>query len=101
MSSKVSRRRVLKMFGLAGVALAAAPVLAKASAFSLTSGPQKSEPGAAAAQLSIEQSRGEPLVLLVRGDKVTGYRGLEEMPVQDASLAGMLHGRFNSKGASS
>lgn len=86
------------MFGLAGVALAATPVLAKTSAFSLASAPQKGGQ-AAASQVSAAKSEGEELVLHVRGDTITGYRGLNKIPVQDASLASMLHGRFNSGAA--
>ena len=98
MSEKVSRRSVIKVLGVAGVALAAAPYLAKASAFEQMSGQQKSAAATAAAQPS-QHSSPEPLVLFVKGDKVVGYRGMEEIPVHDASLAGMLLGRFNSKGA--
>jgi hypothetical protein len=101
MSEKVSRRGVIKALGVAGVALAAVPYLAKASAFQELSGPQKNAPGASAAQPSAQQASAQPLVLFVKGDQVIGYRGLDEIPVQDASLAGMLNGRFNSKGATS
>ena len=99
MSEKVSRRSVIKAFGVAGAALAAAPYLAKASAFQQMSGPQASSGAAAAAQPIAQHSSTEPLVLYVKGDQIFGYRGLEEIPVQDSSLAGMLNGRFSSKGA--
>jgi hypothetical protein len=98
---KVSRRSVIKAFGVAGAALAAAPYLAKASAFQQLSGPQKSSAVAAGVRPSAQKSSTEPLVLYVKGDQIFGYRGLEEIPVQDSSLAGMLNGRFSSSGGSS
>lgn len=98
MSEKVSRRTAIKVLGVAGVALAAAPYLAKASAFQQLSGSQKSGPAAAVIQPSAGKTGAEPLVLVVKGDQILGYRGLDEIPVQDALLAGMLNGRFNSKG---
>jgi hypothetical protein len=101
MSEKVSRRSAIKALGVAGVALAAAPYLAKASAFQQLSGPQKSGSVVTATQPSAQQSSAQPLVLFVKGDQILGYRGLDEIPVQDASLAGMLNSRFNSKGATS
>jgi hypothetical protein len=76
------------------VALAAVPYLAKASAFEQLSGPQKGAPAAPAGQPS-QHSSTEPLVLFVKGDKILGYRGLDEIPVHDASLAGMLNAKFN------
>jgi hypothetical protein len=99
MSEKVSRRSVIKAFGVAGVALAAAPYLAKASAIQQLSGPQKSAPTIVGSQASRRNYSTEPLVLVVRGDQILGYRGLEELPLQDASLAGLLDGIFSSKGA--
>jgi len=100
MSANPSRRKAIKVLGVAGVALVAAPYLAKASALQQLSGSSKAEPSAAAFGPSVGQTSAETLVLVVRGDKVLGYRGLEEIPVQDASLAGMLNGRF-SKGVAS
>ena len=95
MSEKISRRSAIKALGVAGVALAAVPYLAKASAFEQMSGQQKNVAVAKPSQ----HSSTEPLVLFVKGDKVVGYRGLDEIPVHDASLAGMLNSRFD--GASS
>ena len=94
MSEKISRRSAIKALGVAGVALAAVPYLAKASAFAQLSGPQKGAPAAAGGQPS-QHSSTEPLVLFVKGDKILGYRGLDEIPVHDASLAGMLNAKFN------
>jgi len=76
------------------VALAAVPYLAKVSALEEMSGPQKSSPATSAAQHSADSPH-EPLVLFVKGDKILGYRGLNEIPLQDASLAGMLNAKFN------
>ena len=84
--------------GVAGVALAAAPYLAKASALQQLTGAQKSGPVAAVAKPAAQQST-KPLVLIVKDDHVLGYRGLEEIPVHDISLASMLHGRFLAKEA--
>jgi hypothetical protein len=101
MSTKVSRRSVLKFLGVTGAALAAAPLLAKASAFSNVSGPQKGVQSANLIAPSGQQSAVEPLVLYVRGDQIVGFRGLDEIPVNDASLAGMLNSAFSSSGGSS
>jgi len=97
MSANPSRRKAIKALGVAGAALVAAPYLAKSSAFSQLSGSQKSGTAATAAQPSGVTSS-QLLILVVKDDKILGYRGLEEIPVQDASLAGMLNGRFISKG---
>jgi hypothetical protein len=94
MSEKISRRSAIKALGVAGVALAAVPYLAKASALEQTSGLKESSPAPSAGQHSANSSN-EPLVLFVKGDKILGYRGLNEMPVQDALLAGMLNAKFN------
>jgi hypothetical protein len=98
MSTKVSRRTVIKFLGVAGAALAAAPLLGKVSALTQPAGLQKTQEPASLAPSQPSQS--EPLVLVVRGDEILGYRGLTKVPMNDASLAGMLHSRF-SKGESS
>jgi hypothetical protein len=94
MTTKVSRRAVIKMMGAAGVALAAAPLLSKASGLTQRPGPQKAQ---SPASLASPRSSSEPLVLVVRGDEILGYRGLVKVPVSDASLAGMLHSRFSKE----
>jgi hypothetical protein len=98
MSTKVSRRTVIKFLGVAGAALAAAPLLGKVSALTQPAGLQKTQEPPSLAPSQSSQS--EPLVLVVRGDEILGYRGLTKVPMNDASLAGMLHSRF-SKGESS
>lgn len=98
MSTKVSRRTVIKTIGLAGAALAATPYLAKASALGQLSGAQKGQSVATMAPPS-GQSSAVPLVLYIKGDQILGYRGLEEIPLKDASLASMLNDTF--RGASS
>ena len=98
MSTKVSRRTVIKFLGVAGAALAAAPLVGKVSALTQPAGLQKTQ--APAVRLPLRQSQSEPLVLVVKGDEILGYRGLTKVPMNDASLAGMLHSRF-SKGESS
>ena len=98
MSTKVSRRTVIKFLGVAGAALAAAPLLGKVSALTQPAGLQKAQEPAILAPSQTSQS--EPLVLVVKGDEILGYRGLTKVPMNDASLAGMLHSRF-SKGESS
>jgi hypothetical protein len=98
MSTKVSRRTVIKYLGVAGAALAAAPLLGKASAFQQLSGTQKTQ--VPVSPTTSQQSYSEPLVLVIKGDEILGYRGLTKVPMNDASLAGMLHSRF-SKGESS
>jgi hypothetical protein len=99
MSTKVSRRTVIKLIGVAGAALAAAPLVGKVSALAQPAGLQKAQAPAVQAPSS-QQSNSEPLVLVVKGDEILGYRGLAKVPMNDASLAGMLHSRF-SKGESS
>lgn len=94
MSSKVSRRTVIKFLGVAGAALAAAPLLGKVSALAPTAGLQKTQ--APAIQAPSQQSHSEPLVLVVKGDEILGYRGLTKVPMSDASLAGLLHSKFSA-----
>jgi len=98
MSTKVSRRTVIKLIGVAGAALAAAPLIGKVSALAQPAGLQKTQ--APAVQTPSQQSYSEPLVLVVKGDEILGYRGLTKVPMNDASLSGLLHSRF-SKGESS
>jgi hypothetical protein len=98
MSTKVSRRTVIKLIGVAGAALAAAPLVGKVSALAQPAGLQKAQ--VPAVQAPSQQSHSEPLVLVVKGDEILGYRGLTKVPMNDASLAGMLHSRF-SQGESS
>ena len=98
MSTKVSRRTVIKLIGVAGAALAAAPLVGKVSALAQPAGLQKTQ--APAVQAPAGESHSEPLVLVVKGDQILGYRGLTKVPMNDASLAGMLHSRF-SQGESS
>jgi hypothetical protein len=101
MSTKVSRRTVIKLIGVAGAALAAAPLVGKVSAFGQSAALQKTQaPALQTPSSPSQQSYSEPLVLVVKGDEILGYRGLTKVPVNDASLAGMLHSRF-SKGESS
>jgi hypothetical protein len=95
MSSKVSRRTVIKFLGVAGAALAAAPLLGKVSALTQPAGLQKTQ-GQAGPTLSQQQSHSEPLVLVVKGDEILGYRGLTKVPMSDASLAGLLHSKFST-----
>jgi hypothetical protein len=91
---------MIKVIAAAGAALAAAPYLAKASMFTQQATPAKLASAGTAPQLSAQRSSQEPLILVVKGDQVLGYRGLEEMPVRDASLAAMLNNAFVSKGGS-
>jgi len=93
MSTKVSRRTVIKLIGVAGAALAAAPLVGKVSALAQPAGLQKTQ--APAVQTPPGESHSEPLVLVVKGDEILGYRGLTKVPMNDASLAGMLHSRFS------
>jgi len=80
------------------VALAAAPLLSRASGLTQRSGLQKAQDPAS--MIPSQEPSSETLVLVVKGDEILGYRGFNKIPVSDASLAGMLHGRF-STGASS
>jgi hypothetical protein len=98
MSTKVSRRTVIKFLGVAGAALAAAPLLGRVSALTQPDGLQKTQ--GLTGPTPTQQSHSEPLVLVVKGDEILGYRGLSKVPMNDASLAGMLHSRF-SQGESS
>ncbi|MDA4116542.1 MAG: hypothetical protein OK442_08315 [Thaumarchaeota archaeon] len=99
MSSKVSRRSLIKTMMVAGAALAAAPLLGKASAMQKLSGSQKAGlPNNLTA--APEQSYEKPLVLIVKGNQILGYRGLKEVRVQDSSLSSMLNAKFGSMGGS-
>ena len=94
--SKVSRRTAIKVLGIAGAALAAAPYLAKASAFQQLPGSEKNGAASEVMRPTAQQSYDAPLVLVVKGDQIMAYRGLNQMPVQDSSLAGMLNDRFGA-----
>jgi hypothetical protein len=96
MSSKVSRRNLIKIIAAGGAALAAAPFLSRASAFTRGSSSGTSSQAAGAPTGFAQQSSDKPLVLVVRGDQVLGYRGHEEIPMQDSSFASMLHEKFTS-----
>jgi hypothetical protein len=100
MSSKVSRRTLIKTMMVAGAALAAAPLLGKASAMQKLSGSQKTGSPKSLTGASEEQSYEKPLVLIVKGNQILGYRGLKEMRVQDSSLSSMLNAKFGSMGGS-
>ena len=100
MSTKVSRRTLIKTVVVAGAALAAAPLFGKASAMQQLSVSQKAGVAKDLAGSSGQQAREKPLVLIVKGDQILGYRGLQEMRVHDPSLSSMLNGRFGSMGGS-
>lgn len=100
MSSKVSRRTLIKTMMVAGAALAAAPLLGKASAMQKLSGSQKAGSPKSLTGAPGEQSYENPLVLIVKGNQILGYRGLKEMRVQDSSLSSMLNSKFGSMGGS-
>jgi hypothetical protein len=100
MSSKVSRRSLIKTMVVAGAALAAAPLLGKASAMQQLPGSQKTNQGRLAEAPGQQQSFEKPLVLIVKGNQILGYRGLKEMRVQDSSLSSTLNARFASMGGS-
>jgi hypothetical protein len=99
MSRKASRRSMIKAMAAAGAALAAAPYLAKVSFASQQSSNGKMVLAGSTAQGSGQQSSSStPLVFVVKGDHVLGYRGLQEVPIRDASLAAMLNNAFVSAG---
>ncbi len=82
---KLNRRDVIKVYALATGALAAVPFLPKFLKFGEE--PQKSP--------TITNTNGEePLVILVQGDELRGYRGLEEYTVKDGYLASRLFSSF-------
>ena len=93
---------MIKTMAAAGAALAAAPYLAKASFASPQSGNGKMVPAGSTAQGSGQRSSSSsgstPLIFVVKGDHVLGYRGLQEVPIRDASLAAMLDNAFVSAG---
>ena len=100
MSNKVSRRSVMKLIVMAGAALATLPLIGRVSAV-----PQSSSPAVASTERpaggASDQVSGLPLVVVVKGNTVMGYRGLQEMSVEDDSLASILKGAFSSIGGSS
>ncbi|MGH9920513.1 MAG: hypothetical protein ACRD6W_16790 [Nitrososphaerales archaeon] len=85
---------------VAGAALAAAPLLGKASAMQKLSGSQKTGLPKSLTEASAGQSYEKPLVLIVKGNQILGYRGLKEVRVQDSSLSSMLNAKFSSMGGS-
>jgi len=79
--------------------MAAMPLVARYSTMASDLGGKTS--GTASSSLvehAAISTSGEDLILVVRGDKVTGYRGLEEMPIHDSSFASSLRGRFPARG---
>jgi hypothetical protein len=99
MPTILSRRSMIKSMIAGATMLAAAPYLAKASAFQQGPGVKNSEVAGSATRPNAQRSDEQPLVLIVKGDRILGYKGLNEMRVQDSSLAGMLNNRFGSMGA--
>jgi hypothetical protein len=108
--AKVSRRTALKAGGAIAVAAAAVPYLAKGLPFSgvmsasspIQAGTNSVDSGdrlPAAREANAE----EPLVLMVKGDKVSVYQGTSETRFVDGKLSSALISKFsvsrNSLGA--
>jgi hypothetical protein len=88
MPRKLSRRQAIKALAAAGAVIAATPMLSKA--FGTTQ---------QASEMTREVSTStEPLVIVVKGKELIGFRGLEEFRVADADLAYKLNSEFHAKG---
>ena len=97
MPTKLSRRSVIKSMIAGGAFLAAAPYLGKAFG-SAAMGKSGQVQAPAANALSGGAAGTDKLVLLVDGSRVVGYRGLEEIRLDDGALASTLQGTFRSRG---
>ena len=95
MSTKVSRRKLIKIMAAGGAAIAAAPLLARASSIGKQQGSGRKTPSETT-NGALSATSAQQLVVVVRGDQVLGYKGAEEISVQDAALASTLHAKFDS-----
>jgi len=105
MSVSLSRRDAIKGMMAAGAAVVASPYLASLSGTAQAS-PNQSVPvqGTKASSSSSSNlansisSDVEPIVLIIKNDVVRGFKGLQEVRVQDSGLASNLKstmaGRF-------
>ena len=84
MSTKLTRRDVMKILGAAGAFLVAQPQLSKISTLA----------EAAPNRTDYTSDTNEPLVVLVRDGQLIGFRGTKEFVVKDADLAAKLGQRF-------
>ncbi len=82
------------MLAAAGAAIAAVPYMSRVSAFA---------PGqSVGADRSVVASRvggdgsGQPLVVVVKGDEMLGFRGLNEFRLVDPALASTIAGAFRA-----
>ena len=98
MSSKISRRNLIKMLAVAGGAFAVLPYVGKASAFTQPAGSKAPGIAGLMGQPSGDAGAGEPLFLVVKGEQILGLRGMREMPINNASLAATLNNTFASIG---
>jgi|ERR1035441_229117 hypothetical protein len=102
MSIYLSRRDAIKGAMAATAALAAAPYLgnlsAGAQASPIQSAPTSPAAATAAAGATAQNAAGTT-VLVIKGDVVSSYSGLQSIKVQDAALASKLrsavHARFD------
>jgi len=110
MSVNVSRRNALKGMMAAGAAVAALPYLANVAGTSIASAarsvPVQSVPTQATKAVTTASpslaasisSDVEPIILVIKNDVVRGFKGLQEVRIQDSMLAsnlkGSIAGRF-------
>ncbi len=91
MSSKLNRRDAIKALAAAGAVIAAAPYMAKVSGavHSTPTGMKKT---------SFPTDSNGPLVIVVTERMMMGFRGDEELSVDDADLASQLNRAFAGRG---
>lgn len=97
MSINLSRRDALKGAMAAGAAIAASPYLLNLTGGLSAAIPSQTVPAQAASSLpaasagsAASGSIGETTVLVIKGDVVSSYRGMQTVKVQDGALASKL-----------
>ena len=80
---KLTRRQTIKALAGAGIVLTSASVL---GGIPISAQPSRNE--------NLASQGSEPLVLIVKGNQITGYKGINERLINDSSLAATLAARF-------
>ena len=80
---KLTRRQTIKALAGAGFVLTSASVL---GGIPISAQPSRIE--------NASSQSSEPLVLIVKGNQIMGYKGLNEQLISDSGLAATLAARF-------
>ena len=100
MSNKVSRRNLVKLIVGAGAVIAALPVIGRLSASPAVPLASSTQLHAPTTKTIEAETAGVgstlPLILVLNGNRITGYRGLEEVSIEESSLASSLRTAFSA-----